>query len=79
MIMKVQGKRKDVWARVCVREEVSGPGESRGCWKEFYLPGDSPQDCCVSRVCWFASDKVLGNFPQRFIMKNFKHVERIVV
>ena len=73
--MKVQGKRKDVCTRVCVREEVNGQGERRGCWKEFYLPSDSPQDCCVSGVCWFASD----NFPQRFIMKNFKHVERIVV
>lgn len=33
----------------------------------------------VYPVCWFASDKVLSNFPQRFIMKNFKHVERTVV
>lgn len=37
-----------------------------------------PQCCCVPRVCRFASDKALGNFPQDSIMKNFKRVERIV-
>lgn len=38
--MKVQGK-KNVWARVCVREKVSDQGENRGYWKGFSISNDT--------------------------------------
>lgn len=41
MTMKVQGKKKNVWARVCVREKVSGQGENRGYWKGFCISSDT--------------------------------------